>query len=115
MITINGDIYITNYGQPLNELAEDEQFEDFDELDCDGDCEDCDLYESDECDDDEELPFTDVEVEFDLSKDERFANYPKEYLDLLSKYAKEMYKTDFCSYCICDLLDSLLDEYLEDY
>lgn len=60
MITINGDIYITNYGQPLNELAEDKQFEDFDELDCDGDCEDCDLYESDECDDEEELSIEEI-------------------------------------------------------
>lgn len=41
-ITINGDIYITNYGQSLNELTEGTDFDDFDEY-CD--CNDCDCFE----------------------------------------------------------------------
>lgn len=37
-ITINGDVYITNYGQKLSELTEGAEFDDFD---CDDDCECC--------------------------------------------------------------------------
>ena len=51
MITINGDIYITNYGQPINEIVGEEQEFDYDELDCDGDCE---LCACDECNEDDE-------------------------------------------------------------
>ena len=47
-ITINGDIYITNYGQTLDELVETEtetEVDTEDELDCDNnyseECEDC--------------------------------------------------------------------------
>ena len=39
-ITINGDIYITNYGQTLDELTEGMEFDDYDYCDCD--CEDFD-------------------------------------------------------------------------
>ena len=54
-ITINGDIYITNYGQTLDELTEGVIFDDFDDEEfdyCDYcDC-DCDYFEdSDEEDD----------------------------------------------------------------
>lgn len=48
-ITINGDIFITNYGQTLDELTEGMEFDDFGEFDdeeydyCD-DC-DCDCFE----------------------------------------------------------------------
>lgn len=38
-ITINGDIYITNYGQTLDELTEGMEFDDFGEFD------DCDCFE----------------------------------------------------------------------
>lgn len=45
-ITINGDIYITNYGQTLDELTKGVIFDDFDDCDdctfCDCDCEDDD-------------------------------------------------------------------------
>ena len=46
-ITINGDIYITNYGQTLDELTEGMEFDDFDneEFDYCDDC-DCDCFES---------------------------------------------------------------------
>ena len=50
-ITINGDIYITNYGQPINEIVGEELDFDYDDLDCgddcNGDCELCDLCEDD--------------------------------------------------------------------
>lgn len=51
MITINGDVYITNYGQPINEIVGDELEFDDDlgcDGDCDGNCEDYDLDEEDE-------------------------------------------------------------------
>ena len=44
-ITINGDIYITNYGQSLNELTEGTDFDDFEDDYCDCDCDDFDDFE----------------------------------------------------------------------
>lgn len=95
MITINGDVYITNYGKPINEIVGEEFDFDYDDLDCNDDCELCDL-----CEDDDE-----VEIEFDLRNDERFVMYPQEYIDLLSRTVKEIYKTDGCPACIAEILD----------
>lgn len=51
-ITINGDIYITNYGQTLDELTEGMEFDEFGEFDdCDCDyCDDCTFCDCD-CED----------------------------------------------------------------
>lgn len=55
-ITINGDVYITNYGQTLDELTEGMEFDDFGEFDdCDCDyCDDCTFCDCDCEDFDEE-------------------------------------------------------------
>lgn len=104
MITINGDVYITNYGQPINEIVGDElEFDD--NLDCDGNCELCDSCEEDEYDD--------VEIEFDLRDDDRFADYPDEYIELLSSFVEEAYKIE-CPHCLASLFDLFLEIHLED-
>lgn len=58
-ITINGDIYITNYGQPINDIVGDSEDTDLpfdfftdDEEEycncCNDDCEDCEFYEGED-------------------------------------------------------------------
>lgn len=103
MITINGDVYVTNYGQPINEIVGDELPFDDCGLDYDLDCELCDLDEEDE-----------VEIEFDLRDDERFEDYTDEYVELLSDFVKEAYKTDFCPHCLASLFDLFLEIYLDE-
>lgn len=55
MITINGDIYITNYNQSLDELIGDELDMPFSDIDWDEtlceDCDDCDDFEADAIED----------------------------------------------------------------
>ena len=109
-ITLNGSIFIG---------GEEVYFEDFDvevnkDLDlpfdyltdeeedyCDGDCEDCEF-----CDDDED----DLEVEFDLDDDERFDNYTDVYKNFLSEYVRKIYGTDFCPYCIAEVLNLFFED-----
>ena len=118
-ITINGDVYITNYGQTLDELVGEDvniPFDDFNDDDedcdddCDGNCYDCEYGDEDDDDEDDE---EDDKIEFDLMEDERFEDYPERYIELLSDFVKSTYDTDFCPYCLASLFDDFLEIYLE--
>lgn len=88
---------------PFDELIEDD-FEEFDFDDeedcCDGNCEDCEFDEDDE----------NTTVEFDLDDDERFDSYTDDYKNFLSEYVRKIYDTDFCPYCIAEVLDLLVED-----
>ena len=96
-ITINGDIYITNYGQTLDEIARNNEDLDlpfdYDDKDndyctcCIDDCEDCELYE----DEDEE------EVDIDELVD-----------DLTSIYADILCGEICCPECTKNILINLI-------
>lgn len=90
---------------PFDELDEDdfEEFdfyEDDDEDYCDGNCEYCN-----DCDSEDDL-----EVEFDLDDDERFDNYTDDYKNFLSEYVRKIYGTDFCPYCIAEVLNLFFED-----
>lgn len=94
MITINGDVFVMVYNKELD-LPFDDECCDIDEYA--EDCEDCGF-----CDDDDE-EYDDCGVEFDLRTDENFSMYPDDYIQHLTRIVKEIYKTDFCPYCIAKL------------
>lgn len=111
-ITLNGSIFIggeevyledfeveinKKLDLPFDYLADNE--EDY----CDGDCDYCDCYDDDE-----------DEIEFDLDDDELFDNYTDDYKNLLSKYVRKIYNTDFCPNCIADVLNIFYDEVAKD-
>ena len=52
----------------------------------------------------EEDEYDDVEIEFDLRDDDRFADYPDEYIELLSSFVEEAYKIE-CPHCLASLFD----------
>lgn len=106
-ITINGDIYITNYGQTLDEIVgNNEEYDlpsDFltdDEEDsycnvCNDDCEDCGLYDSDD-------RYNDDEIDID------------ELVDALTDvYAEELSDSCLCPECVKDLLVEFIRDFID--
>ncbi|MDD2496334.1 MAG: hypothetical protein PHE29_14240 [Tissierellia bacterium] len=119
-ITINGDVFFggeeiyfedfevavdEDLDIPFDDLDEEDYTEDCD-LECDGNCYDCEYGDEDDEDDDD--------VEFDLIEDERFDDYSKEYRGLLTKFVNRIYGADGCPFCLAEVLNEFLDNYLED-
>ncbi|HZJ79841.1 MAG TPA: hypothetical protein VFC69_04615, partial [Dysgonamonadaceae bacterium] len=89
-ITINGDVYITNYGQTLDELTEGMEFDEFGEFDdCDY-CDDCDYDFFEDFDEEDDYIFLMDEI-VDM------------YVDLLSEGCT-------CEECTKDILLEFLSE-----
>lgn len=93
MITINGDIYITNYGQTLDELVETEtEVDTEDELDCDNNY-------SEECEDEEDYKASIEEI-----------------IDELTSFYAEILSNDdcLCPECIKKILIDYTMDFLSD-
>ncbi len=92
-ITINGDIYITNYGQTLDELTEGMEFDEFE-----GYC-DCDDFEDDYC---------------DCDCDDFDDFYEDEYIFLMDEIV-DMYVNLLSEECTCEeCTKDILLEFLSD-
>lgn len=117
MITINGDIYITNYGQTLDELVGEElpfnHVDDIDDfgisgfgkgydedytedcdLECDGNCYDCEYGDGDE-DDEEDDSLNPLEK-------------------LIEEYAEFLVDENLCIDCVKNVLENFVYELISE-
>lgn len=105
-ITINGDIYITNYGQTLDEIVGNNDdlensfnfFIDDEDGDCEGNCNDCDFDDCEFYEEDDEDEETDID----------------EIVDDITDFYTEILCEDFCCpECTKKILVDMIHGFIE--
>ncbi len=114
-VTLNGSLFIADeeiYFEDLEvKIDEELPFADVDDYYDENDVED---YLYDECEDCNDcMGSSEQVVEFDLTTDERFAEYHPKYIEFLTSVVKSIHDTDFCPYCVADIIDTAIDEFGE--
>lgn len=114
-LTLNGSIFLSGeeiYFEDLEvEIEEELPFTDIDDYYEENDVED---YLYDECEDCNECEgCKEQTIEFDLTTDERFVEYHPKYIEFLTAVVKSIYDTDFCPYCVADVIDNAIDDFGE--